>query len=212
MRLKLSIVCLFACLMSSCGERDSATESVAQNPQLSTSSENSGIQSESVGQAAKLTPEQIERLISVQSETLKAIVPTYIPSGFEVELIDIEIIPRSNRGLGGRSYKIIYRDANGLCFKVTGYTYTSGGDPNVYKTIDVVSPLFGKTTLKYLNFERNTDRIISMGPQFPLNVKGMQFNFYSTFYTPAMAPNCSDRVISLQEAKKIVESLQYLSP
>jgi hypothetical protein len=200
---------ILAYLLFSCGELDSANTQATNEHQMGENSDDLILNLDSVGSAAKLTSEQINQLLSIQQKQFKVIVPTYIPSGFKVEKFNANKNPAKNHN----TYEIVYRNPNGLCFKVSGKSYPYGGDPGIYETIDFTSPLFGKKDIHYFDSDQESDfQVITLAAIPPGRFEETRFEFTSTSNTSYMAPNCSKQLISLQTVKEILKSLQYLKP
>lgn len=154
----------------------------------------------SVAKAAKLTPEQVKHLMSKVKNNLnkidfKIVVPTYIPLGFQIDTFEVEDNP---------GYLIRYRDSSNYCFELRSASDGFGGSPTEYRTVEAFSPALGKLLLGYTDFDP-----VFNGSYIGFNegfiIKGQQGYSFNSF----SARGCN--VISLQEAVKIVESLEYLN-
>jgi hypothetical protein len=148
-----------------------------------------------IGKAAKLTPLQVQDLISLEKKRkIRVIVPTYIPAGFKVDSFKIN----SNR-FG--PYSIIYRNSSDACFHIV--TPPWGDGPIEYDTVrDISSPALGKIVLGYTQFPQS-DSFPVIGFRSPAKE-----GFF--FASPASYAGCKS--ISFKDAIKIIESLQYLNP
>lgn len=90
---------------------------------------------EAIGKKAKLTSEQVKKLRLLETRKFKAIVPTYIPTGFKVDQLNIEEkIPCRNNTYD--TYSINYRNSSGSSFTITGASNCCmcGAEPTKYKT------------------------------------------------------------------------------
>ena len=160
-------------------------------------------QSQDIAKSAKLTPSQVEKLISLSKNNkigkkFQAIVPTYIPVGFQIN--ELEAINNESE----LSYRIVYRNIlNNSCFHLIKAIHLKPRQPpdysvNAWETVEVDLPILGKVNLDYYKSD-----IISTQPCIKLrSSENIEFE--------SPVGNCN--VISMQEAVKIVESLQYLNP
>lgn len=176
---------------------------------------------DSIGKAAKLSPTQIQQLKSLEKSNIveagepknriekgkiKAIIPMYIPPGFQID--------KFNVNENGEPYSIVYKNSSNSCFHILAVQY--GGDrPIQYNTTNKISSLaLGEVVLGYTEFPES-DSSPSIG--FPLPVykpveggDSVGYFFASPASNTASGAACNS--ISLQEGIKIVESLQYLNP
>lgn len=156
---------------------------------------------EGIGKKAKLTSEQVKKLRLLETRKFKAIIPTYIPTGFKVDKLNIEekIPCRKNTY---DTYSINYRNSSGSSFTITGASNCCmcGAEPTKYKTRQLFSKTFGQIILEYTDFDQNINASY-IGALIWLPNKTNVYYFYS-----------NKNVISLKDAIKIVESLQYLNP
>ncbi len=155
---------------------------------------------EQVGQLAKLDGQEARSEFG--KGIYKVILPGYLPSEFKLNNFTIENNRRAKYDLG-------YRNSDGKCFSVGLYTPGAGTDIHQYETIVVKSHALGHVPIEYTNFGKLSNQpLISLreDPFEPLTkIKG----FFYSFYSPSNQ-NCNP--ISLEEARKIVESLEYLFP
>lgn len=247
MRLKVLITSLLIGLLVGCREtkQNTTVQSIPEQRQISKfevteptvppnqalASDTTGdpIQSQkSVGEAAKLTPAQVEELLSVEKlksyERLRSkkevkakfVVPTYIPHGFQVDILRT----RYNQNLGGR-YQIIYRNSSNSCFGIEGgIPEPIGDEPTSYDTTgEVWSPALGKIVLGYTSFRKrsNLSFIGFKGPKDSVIKNNNDYIFSSPVLSVYSQQGGWERIpecgtITFQEAVKIVESLQYLNP
>ncbi|HLO86189.1 MAG TPA: hypothetical protein VK203_14430 [Nostocaceae cyanobacterium] len=169
---------------------------------------------QAIAEAALLTREQVEQLVShdKNNETginFKVIVPTYVPSGFKIDKFEITkgtFGPDYN--LEGYNYKISYRNSNNLCFSIYSQGPGGGGDPEGYETLTVSSPALGKVAIEYTKSDQIEEAQYIVVEMVRGILKGN--HIYSFVSTNKKHESC--KIISLEEAVKIVESLQYLNP
>jgi serine/threonine-protein kinase len=180
----------------------------------------------SIGRAAKLTPEQVKQLININKQVKQGenkmffVLPTYLPSGFEVSSFKVDYfhaysISGTNRqalpSSSGPVYEIIYRNPRNSCFIIHGFPEDRSGDgPGQYDIVkEIDSPAFGKVSLGYTEFDRRSGHGLL---RFELNKVRINHNEY-IFESPAtdqnINPICTN--ISLQEGVKIVKSFQFLN-
>ncbi|NES64617.1 MAG: hypothetical protein F6K24_04825 [Okeania sp. SIO2D1] len=169
-------------------------------------------QSQDIARSAKLTASQLKWLVSIDKKKIelgekskksidefKVIVPTFIPPGFNVD--DLEIIDNNSE----LSYRIVYRNSNNSCFYLIKTTNLKPRQPpdygvKVWEVVEVDSPILGKVYLDYYQ-----SGVISSQSCIRLRTsENIEFE------SPVWAQKC--KVISMQEAVKIIESLQYLNP
>lgn len=179
-------------------------------------STNIPISANSVGKAAKLTPEQVKELIAMakrkaykglgskQEVTAKFVVPTYLPPGFQVSKFSTRYYDK----LGGR-YEIVYCNSSKSCFLIAGgIPLPIGDEPIIYETTkEISSAALGKVVLGYTASARESNEP-HIGFTGSLDNFGKDDNDYTFQSSVFSVPS---KIISLQEAVKIVESLQYIN-
>ncbi|HLO86186.1 MAG TPA: hypothetical protein VK203_14415 [Nostocaceae cyanobacterium] len=160
----------------------------------------------SVAKAAKLTPDQVEQLVSLDKNNeagidFKVIVPTHVPNGFQISNFEVRNTPDET------IYRIVYRNSSDFCFSIEGNSGGWGSGPEEERSVEVLSPALGKVILGYTEFSAITKKpwIAFQGAPIIIGERGYFFNSPEN-----KEQNCN--TISLQEAIKIVESLQYLNP
>jgi hypothetical protein len=164
--------------------------------------------SENIGRRARLSEQQIQDLLSIDVHgdigiTVDILVPTYIPEGYEVHSITAFRQGEDEWGFAP-SYEIVYRSPGDSCFRVDGFTSTGGAGAEDVQYAEAFSPILGKVTLMYIDFvqERNGPFLNLKYFSYPTRFGGSQlYDFGSA--------DCTD-TLSLNEAVKVVESLQYL--
>ncbi|HLO47332.1 MAG TPA: hypothetical protein VK203_14410 [Nostocaceae cyanobacterium] len=165
----------------------------------------------SVAKAAKLTPEQVNQLVSAgknvhlengKVKELQIVVPTYIPPGFKLDKFEV---------IGGvyPYYEINYRNTNNGCFSFGAFTAPGAGSPGEYATVNATTPALGMVTIVYTDFDYYYNKpLVAFSYQSNIRDKEVgKYSFYSGSY-----PNSNCNAVSLKEAIKIVESLQFLNP
>ena len=182
----------------------------------------------SIGEKAKLTPAQVKKLIEMEKRKAykglgskkeiktKFVLPTYTPSGFNVNYL----ITRYYEKLGG-VYEIVYCNSSKSCFLIGGGAPVPIGDPPInYETIrKISSPALGKVELGYVNFDKknNITHIGFTGSLDRFWNNNNEYTFTSSVGS-VISPDGgygnfpNNKTISLNEAVKIVESLQYMNP
>jgi hypothetical protein len=214
-RVSLAAIILFTTL--GCQSQNSGT-STTEKTNDSPISPNA---SDLVGKAAKLSPKQVDELISLANrkaykglgskEEVKAkfVVPTYLPPGFVVT----ELRTNYSNNLGGR-YEITYCNSNKSCFLLDGgIPLPMGDEPTSYETTkEITSPALGKIILGFTESRKSSNKVY-------IGFKGEADQFWkddNSYRFDSPVPNGenseSTSSISFQEAAKIVESLQYINP
>ena len=136
----------------------------------------------------------------------KFVLPTYLPPGFNVSHFGTKY----NEKLGGR-YEIVYCNSSKFCFLIGGgIPEPMGDEPISYETIkDISSLALGKVDLGYANYDRTNNKP-HIGFTGSLD-KFIKDNNDYIFQSPSMIYVGNNKAISMSEAIKIVESLQYLN-
>jgi Domain of unknown function (DUF4367) len=160
-----------------------------------------------IGKAAKLTTQEVQKLMSLEKSNLvlkdklkmeklklKAIVPTYIPPGFEVKKLD------ASKESYGHFYGIEYRNSSDSHFSINTACCFCGDEPLGYKEVEVYSRKLGKIIVAYTYFDNDinkSDLVCATSILYNKNT-GREYSFSGN--------------VNIKEAIKIVESLQYLNP
>jgi hypothetical protein len=174
---------------------------------------------EEIGQAAGLTKSQIEQLIYLEEfqtndgniRKVKAIVPTYLPAGFQVDEFKI-----SEWG----DYSITYKNQYNACFRIFD-TGPRGDAPARHETIrSIYSHALGYIDLGYTETSRLSSgggpdlstgfdmvTIDGNGQVVKGNYSGSDFGYILRFDTDG----CNQQP-SLQELIKVIQSLHLLNP
>lgn len=155
-------------------------------------------------QKAQLTSPQKQLLKSLK---IKVAVPSYIPVGFELEKVFVEVSRHS--GVGGTGYTILYSryDNNSnkdFCFAIESTNGGIGDLPEGIRSFPINSPVFGKTTLEYGQYgdaKKPTFLSSWLGEE-----KGPFYRFVGVGLVPGTS-NCNN--ISTQEAIRVTQSLRY---
>lgn len=166
--------------------------------------------------AAQIPQDYVNKLLSINNSNnrdkinFKVVIPTYIPSGFKVK--QIEVVNHEQYGV---KYSILYQNTNKSCFELKADNGQWGGPALGWNTVEVVSPDLGSIVIEHTNSDALDNASIIFRKDKPAsNVrKKTAYSFSSvggnTHWIKSY--NCQT-AISIQEAVKIVESLQYLSP
>lgn len=192
-------------------------EKISTQPQISAPHEALSTVRKSVAEAALLTNEQVELLVfrdknNFKNIEFKVLVPTYVPQGF-----DVFWIGSSDNEKFGPTVNIIYKNSNNACFSVSSISGGFGAGPGGKETIIVTSPALGEIELGYTRFDQ-----ISRGSQIEFQgapiIRGKQgYSFNSPggvdgwSYTYIFNRENDCQSISLDEAIKVAESLEYLN-
>ncbi len=169
---------------------------------------NQNISSESKANAAKLSSTQRQELLAVdknnsQGIDVKIVVPTYVPPGFKVKNLTVDDDERF-----GPFYIITYHNDVGNCFEISGASGGFGAGVEDYEIITVESKALGTVDLGLTQFDSLTNQPAIGFDQF--SVKGVIPSQQEYSFRSSEKGECS--VITLSEAAKIVESLDYLNP
>ena len=177
----------------------------------------------SIGKAAQLTPKQIKELIEMENrltvsvdksnlklEKVKAILPTYVPPGFKVEDFRISLCNSSGAKSGRYSYYITYRNSSNSSFNIqTRPCRVFMSKPTIVKDIQISSKKFERVNLQLIKFERFdklsndtqiSGEILSSNPKYP-----------GDFQKLLSLTSQGSNLINWQEARKIMESMDYLN-
>ena len=166
-----------------------------------------------IGVAARLTPQQVQELEKSVgagkdfNNQVVVVLPSDIPSGFEVSSFRVYKTGIPKREFGGR-YTINYKNKEGACFYVDGGIVSAQGDTPVTfeKTEPIPSLALGNLVLGIEKFDKDLNiRLVSLVPSNGL-VKGKNLYYFGS----NDANGCS--VISKKDAVRIARSLQFLNP
>lgn len=215
MRIKTLITVLLIGLLAGCSgtSQDTTVTSTLKSQQISKSRTDSPAQSKlSVAKAAKLTPEQVNQLVSAgknvhlengKVKDLQIVVPTYIPPGFKLDKFEVS-------GGAYPYYDIEYRNTNNGCFSFGAFTAPGAGSAGEYTTVNVTTPALGMVTIVYTDFDDYYNKPLVAFSSYEANIRDKEvgkYGFYSGSYRNS---NCN--AVSLKEAIRIIKSLQFLNP
>ena len=149
-----------------------------------------------------------QQLRLLKTTLIKGATPTYVPTGFKLEKVQVEA-DRDTR-VGGISYTIFYRrydigSNKDLCFAIEATNGGIGDLPEGIQSFPVNSPIFGKTTLEYGKYGQ------AKNPTFLSSWLGEERGPFYRFAGAGIIPgflNCTN--ISAQEAIRVTESLRYI--
>lgn len=141
---------------------------------------------------------QIRRMRKVK-RSLPLVMPTYIPRRFRLAdfLVDDGIYP---------SYTAVYKGANACEFTIGAGVGGWGGGPGDIKTI-VNTKLFGKVELNE-NLPGHAIALIAEvtpGSRYRPPIKGFPYAGYIFYF------ECKNKLFSIQEASKILQSMQMFN-
>lgn len=168
-------------------------------------------QTQKVAEKARLDSQQVQALLQSESENpeggVRTIVPTYIPEGYKLETVEADWCNKLLKGApkSGHTYRIVYRKSSNQSFDIQNVMFCGqgGADPTMSGYLDIPSKKFGKVQLNYTDFDNRTKapRItgdISTKPDDQGASRGLLFMEYR------------DTRLNIEEAKKIMESMEYL--
>ncbi|MEA5464771.1 hypothetical protein [Leptothoe sp. PORK10 BA2] len=154
-------------------------------------------------QEAQLTQPQVNLL---KASGIEVVMPTYVPSEFNLEYVNAELA--RYQGVGGASYRIIFQKydvetSRSFCFAIEATNGGIGDLPSGLASYSVASQELGESTLEYGIYGESSrptllGNWLGTGPFYRFVGSGV----YSSL------SRCDN--ISVQEAIKISESLQYL--
>lgn len=152
-----------------------------------------------------LSEDQKRQLLSIDGNNplgiaVKIVLPDYVPEGFEVAYIDTEY---------ETGYTVVYADDNNNCFKIGGYSDLGAGGED-FEIIEVESRALGLVRLGFTQTANMSDpAFIAFEYTVPGKIASRQeYNFSS----PSQELDYECNAIEVEEAVKIVESLDYLNP
>jgi hypothetical protein len=164
-----------------------------------------------VATSAQLTPEQVKQLqeiTSLSSLEEDVIVPTYIPTEFK------PFIFKNMRD----SYAIIYQNSSNACFSIEVPITIDASAEELGNIVEINSPALGKVNLEYTNFVKNSNEnllgflLMAKSPDdhslYPYLFRSPPEVSFIPDKNQAQFKDCSP--ISLSEAVKVAESLQFL--
>ncbi|MEQ8999547.1 MAG: hypothetical protein RID53_23860, partial [Coleofasciculus sp. B1-GNL1-01] len=150
---------------------------------------------------------EVSLLVSSKPDTLKVVVPTYIPQGFELTRFDVR-----QQGDYGNSYDIWYKNPmNNQCFSFQGFhVLVEGGGAGLSAVVNANSRALGLTPIAYTSSVKMGDRVSSIGFYGEQHNKDFgDFMFNSPSYGYDEEP-CE--AMSFVEAVKVAESFEFLQP
>ena len=176
----------------------------------------------SIGKAAQLTSKQIKELIEMENrltvrvdqsnlklEKVKAILPTYVPLGFEVKDFSISLCNNPGEKSGRYIYYITYSNSSDTSFSIQNQPCRLRlliAKPKVVKDIQIPSKKFDRINLKLIKFDRSSDNteisgeILSSNPEYP-----------GSFSKLLSLTSGGSNPVNWQEAQKIIKSMDYLN-
>jgi len=163
-----------------------------------------------VAEAAQLTSSQVQELVLLVQEAkqkqsgreFRVIAPTYIPSGFQVDSIEMDARVEK---IGRPSYSINYRNSsNEVCFSVDGSSGGWGSGAFEHHEIKVFSNALGIVTLAVGVQDRASNSSFISLRDTPIIRNERGFSFGS-----GGGGGCR-KSLEPQDAVKVVESLQYI--
>ncbi|MEM6450338.1 MAG: hypothetical protein AAF703_08500 [Cyanobacteria bacterium P01_D01_bin.105] len=175
---------------------------------------------ESLLKGSQLNPAQAEKLMTVEGGRVqggengdgifRVVLPGYVPNGFK--LTDFSFGDRKSESgahIIGLEYFLTYEDSNNACFRVGAYV-PPAGLPFGVETIEVYSPTLGKLLLNYTEFDEYSNQPKIELDSFSHLPGGYVYDFASPDAPLYDEANCN--TMELEEAVKVVKSLEYLNP
>jgi ribosomal protein L22 len=189
---------------------------------------------EGVIKAAKLTSKQVENLVSNVGDSKDfeknnvVVLPTYLPDGFRVDKLIVW------RGKSIRThtlagyYEIVYKNPYGACFLIGGGEILPRGEgyENYGKISNIQSPALGSLKLGFKESDKQDGgKFIEFAEPMGLHLKGRnEYKFESPFFGAFLHAGSNDnyyklqqkykdcKMMNLQDAKRVVQSFQFLNP
>lgn len=154
------------------------------------------------------TSDEIRRLKEVG---VPVIMPTYMPSGFW--LVDSKFVineqgpeEKNNIYQGTGWYEVVYKGPNNSCYKILGTDAGMGDGPTLIRQWAVNNNHIGKVILEELILDDNIFFRVHLSFFLSDNADAVVYYFSS----PSEITKCNR--ITVKEAIKIAESLQYINP
>ena len=187
---------------------------IKENPDTKISS---SLTQEQVIAKARLAPEQAKKLISVLGtgkdfeKDNVVVIPTDIPDDYKVDELTVwqgESRP-THRALAGR-YRIVYKNSSGACFEIGGGELSPRGEgmQKREEISNIQSSALGSVTLGFTDSDREDgSKQMEFAETMGLHLAGR--NEYS-FNSPVVGASC--KMMKVQDAKRVVQSLQFINP
>jgi hypothetical protein len=140
---------------------------------------------------------------------LNAIVPTYIPPGFKIN--DLAFGSNDAYNDSYIYYRVSYDNSLGSCFQVSGTSMRGGAGVGDIETLEVYAPALGEVIIMYVKYDReNQPPWMSIEPIQKSGI--IPTNILYSFGSVTKGENLGcTTTLSMNEAAKVVESLQYLN-
>lgn len=146
---------------------------------------------------------------SFENVELNAIVPTYIPTGFKIN--DLAFTSNDAYNESYIYYRVSYGNSLGSCFEVSGTSMRGGAGVGDIETLEVYAPALGEVTIMYVKSDReNQPPWMSIEPIQKSGIIPTNILYSFGSVTKQENPDCRT-TLSMTEAAKVVESLQYLN-
>ena len=175
---------------------------------------------------ARLTPEQAKKLVSalgISKDFEKdnvIVLPTDIPNGYTIDkLFAWQKQSRLNNRMIGGYYEIVYKNSYGSCFLIGGGQVGARGmGLEKYEEIaNIQSPALGPVKLGFNDYPKeDNSKFITFAEPMAKHIEGRnQYEFISPFTSylhnsKQKYSNC--KMMKLQDAKRVVQSLQFINP
>jgi hypothetical protein len=190
-------------------------------------------------QKSGLTPKQSNKLISAIGRSKDfnknnvIVLPTNLPPGYvvdELSVVDKIDVVGANSTLNKKAgyYSIVYKNPYGACFVISGGEITpKGATADKYEEVsNIQSPALGSIKLGLTDaFKEDGSKSIVFAEAMGLHLKGRnEYDFRSPFlggfthaenkdqYHESRRKFKDCKMMNLQDAKKVVESLQFINP
>jgi len=164
-----------------------------------------------IAEAAQLVPNQIQKLMAIATQkqldrSFRIVVPTYIPPGFQAGDIETFIDKSGRYGSPNTisSYMLVYQNpSSGACFSIQGDSGGWGAGDSEHQDVEVFSEALGIIILAVTGFDKESNLSSIQFRDAPIVRSGRGY-----FFNSSGGGKCIS--INLQEAVKVVESLQYM--
>jgi len=226
------IVCLFllSLLFDGCenqsplSKQTSSDVSPSTQIELQNATTDKHITLPETSQNNQLNPNQINQLNSLKFKSKQGIeinpvviLPNYIPVDFNLDFFEID---NSWKGFyQAADYILVYRNRfNNSCFSIHGFIIPGAGSASSFEMIKNIQSPIGKINIGYTSFDQSKERAqILSRLHYSASSAKATYTYGYRFQSPSVTainahslPICN--TISLQEAIKIVQLLQYLHP
>ena len=157
-----------------------------------------------------LSAVQVESFLKSEQENNensgRTILPTYLPDGYRIESASLNIcnVPLETKKF--HTYRIVYRKSENISFRVSNVFVCYGGAaPIDAKNIDIPSKKFSKVRVSYKEFDSLVNGPLVTGELATLDSETSKESSTLIFF------NYTNPKLNIEEAKKIMSSMEYLN-